>query len=244
MPLTFAHPAIVLPLNYLPKRWFSLTGLIVGSVTPDFEYFISMKVYSIYSHSWFGLIWFDLPLAFLLTFVYHNTVRDMFISNLPRFLCGRLSIYKGFNWNSYAKKNLPVVLISIFIGAASHLFWDSFTHQNGYFVVAFNMTNPVNVLGLYLPKYKVVQHMSTLVGGIVILIATLKLKKTSGQSQNNILRYWLMVTAVVLAILVLRIALGLSIAQYPNMIVTALSGFIAGLILVPVVLKIGKRVFS
>ncbi len=244
MPLTFAHPAIVLPLNYLSKRWFSLTGLIVGSVVPDFEYFIRMKVYSIYSHTWFGLIWFDLPLAFLLTFVYHNTVRDMFISKLPRFLCSRLFIYKGFNWDKYAKKNLLVVVTSILIGTASHLFWDSFTHQNGYFVSTFNMTDPVNVFGLYLPLYKVVQHLSTFAGGIVILIAVFRLKKSPGQSQNKLLRYWLMVVAIVLATLVLRIALGLSVVQYPNMIVTMLSGFIAGVILVPLILRSDKQVLN
>jgi len=244
MPLTFAHPAIVLPLNYLPKRWLSLTGLIVGSVVPDFEYFIRMKVYSIYSHTWFGLIWFDLPLALVLTFVYHNIVRDMLISNLPRILYSRLSIYKGFNWNNYAKKNSLVVVISILIGAALHLFWDSFTHENGYFVITFNMINPVNVLGVYLPLYKVIQHLSTLAGGIVILIAISKLKKISDQTQNNTLRYWVMVVAVVIAVLALRIALGLSILQYPNLIVTTLSGFITGVILVPVIVKSDKQIFN
>jgi len=244
MPLTFAHPAIVLPLNYLPKRWFSLTGLIVGSVVPDFEYFIRMKVYSIYSHTWFGLIWFDLPLAFLLTFIYHNIVRDMFVNNLPSMLHCRLSIYKRFNWSKYVKKNLLVVVMSILIGAASHLLWDSFTHENGYFVVAFNMINRINVLGLYMPLYKVVQHLSTLAGGIVILIVISKLKKISDQSKNNTSHYWAMVVAIAVAILALRIALGLSITQYPNMIVTTLSGCIAGLILVPVIRRFGKQALS
>ncbi|WP_262496247.1 DUF4184 family protein [Flavobacterium piscis] len=41
MPFTFSHPAIILPLKYLPKNWISLTGLIIGSLTPDFEYFYS-----------------------------------------------------------------------------------------------------------------------------------------------------------------------------------------------------------
>lgn len=27
MPFTFSHPAIVLPLTFLPRQWFSLTGL-------------------------------------------------------------------------------------------------------------------------------------------------------------------------------------------------------------------------
>lgn len=40
MPFTFSHPAIILPLSYLPKKWFSLTGLIIGSLIPDFEYLL------------------------------------------------------------------------------------------------------------------------------------------------------------------------------------------------------------
>ncbi|MEB0248571.1 DUF4184 family protein, partial [Mucilaginibacter sp. 5B2] len=61
MPFTISHPAVILPLNYLPKRFISLTALVVGSLTPDFEYFIRMKVQSDYSHTLPGLFWFDLP---------------------------------------------------------------------------------------------------------------------------------------------------------------------------------------
>ena len=83
MPFTFSHPAIILPLTYLPRRWFSLTGLIIGSLTPDFEYFIRMTPYSLYSHTLSGLFWFDIPLGLLLCFIFHNLVRDSLCSNLP-----------------------------------------------------------------------------------------------------------------------------------------------------------------
>ena len=39
MPFTFSHPAIVLPLTFLRRQWFSLTGLAVGSLTRDVKYF-------------------------------------------------------------------------------------------------------------------------------------------------------------------------------------------------------------
>lgn len=51
MPFTFSHPSIVLPLTYLPKKWISLTGIVIGSLTPDFEYFLRMKIQSTYSHT-------------------------------------------------------------------------------------------------------------------------------------------------------------------------------------------------
>lgn len=46
MSFTFSHPAIVSPLNYFPNKWFSLTGLVIGSLTPDFEYFLRMRIKS------------------------------------------------------------------------------------------------------------------------------------------------------------------------------------------------------
>ncbi len=92
MPFTFSHPAIVLPLNYLPKKWFSLTGLVIGSLTPDFEYFIRMKIKSEYSHTLEGLFWFDLPLGVLLAFIFHNIVRNNFYNNLPLFFKSRFSV--------------------------------------------------------------------------------------------------------------------------------------------------------
>jgi hypothetical protein len=55
MPFTFAHPAVVLPGGYLPKQWLSLTGLVVGSRTPDFEYFFRWRVLSLYSHTLAGI---------------------------------------------------------------------------------------------------------------------------------------------------------------------------------------------
>ena len=116
MPFTFSHPAIVLPLSYLPQRWFSLTGLVVGSVTPDFEYFLHMRIQSDYSHTIDGLFWFDLPLGVLLAFAFHNIVRDMLFDNLPTTLKFRLLTFKQFDWNSLFKKNWPVVLISILVG--------------------------------------------------------------------------------------------------------------------------------
>jgi len=133
MPFTFSHPAIVLPATLLPKRTYSLTGLIIGSITPDFEYFIRMKDFARYSHTWSGIFWFDLPLGIILAFIYHQIVRDSLLANLPTSIQIRLSQYSKFNWLKYFKRNWMLVIISLIMGSFSHLFWDSFTHSNGYF---------------------------------------------------------------------------------------------------------------
>jgi hypothetical protein len=49
MPFTFAHTALIIPLCYIRRRyrWISATGLITGSVAPDFEKFFRLKLTAI-----------------------------------------------------------------------------------------------------------------------------------------------------------------------------------------------------
>tara|TARA_R110002020_G_scaffold97708_5_gene233175 strand:+ start:4304 stop:5035 length:732 start_codon:yes stop_codon:yes gene_type:complete len=166
MPFTFAHPAIILPLAHLPRKWFSLTGLVIGSLTPDFEYFLRMAIKSDHSHTVGGLLWFDLPLGLAISFIFHNLVRDRLFDNLPRFLKSRFGAFTEFDWNGYFKKNWMVVIISILLGAISHIFWDGFTHDHGYFVGLIpTLSNTVGLFGGHTPIFKILQHASTLVGG-------------------------------------------------------------------------------
>ena len=134
MPFTFSHPAIVLPMTFLNRKWFSLTGLVIGSMAPDFEYFLRMKTSSNYSHTIAGIFWFDLPLVIILSFIFHNIVRNCLFDNLPVPLRLRVSTFKQFDWNKYFQKNWLIVIISILIGPFSLIFWDGFTHQHAYFV--------------------------------------------------------------------------------------------------------------
>src|SRR5690242_2559034 len=88
MPFTPAHPAIVLPL--LRKRWVSATGLVIGSLSPDFEYFFKVSVESQHSHTLAGLFYFDLPVTLLLALLFHEVVKRNLIHNLPTFFQRRL----------------------------------------------------------------------------------------------------------------------------------------------------------
>src|ERR1700748_3056689 len=124
MPFTFSHPAIVLPLSKVSDRWVSITGLIIGSMVPDFEYFIRMKVKSIYSHTWSGLFWLDIPLGLLLVCIYQVLVKDKLIEHLPNALNRRFSKFLGISKSDFSSQYFVVVTISVLIGAASHILWD------------------------------------------------------------------------------------------------------------------------
>ncbi len=242
MPFTFSHPAIVLPLTYLPKKWFSLTGLVIGSLTPDFEYFLRMKIQSNYSHTLGGLFWFDLPLGLLLAFVFHNIVRDSLFNNLPTFLKSKFSTFHQFDWNKNFKINRVVVTISIFIGAASHLFWDSFTHNHGYFVqIIPALTHAVNFLGTQITILKILQHSSTLIGGLVIAFAIFKLPSEKAERNRTSLKYWALVAGLTFTIIAVRFLGGLELKQYGNVIVTMISAGLVSLITTPLLIRVQEN---
>jgi hypothetical protein len=215
MPFTFSHPAIVLPLTFLPRHWFSLTGLVIGSLTPDFEYFLRMQIRSDYSHTIDGLFWFDLPLGLLLAFIFHKIVRDKLFDNLPTVLKSRFSTFQEFDWNRHFKQNWLVVTISILIGAASHIFWDSFTHDHGYFVQTIPaLQNSLDFLGRQIPILKILQHSSTFLGGLVIAFAIYKLPTHKTEKENINLKYWAILVGLTLTIISIRLLSGLDFKQY------------------------------
>lgn len=207
-------------------------------MTPDFEYFIRMKVQSEYSHTLSGMLWLDLPLGILLCFLYHNIVRNTLISNLPQFLSKRLSVFKGFGWADYFKNNWLKVIFSLLIGAFSHLFWDSFTHDTGYFVTRLSILQDNLTLGTWrLPIYKVLQHLSTLLGALFIAFTLLALEKHSANTNRNVEKYWFTSATIALTVVVLRLAIGMNFTQYGNLIVTSIAGGLVALILTPLTLK-------
>jgi len=232
MPFTFSHPAIVLPLKKIAGETLSLTGLIIGSLTPDFEYFIRMSVRSIYSHTVFGLFWFDLPFGLLLTFIYHLVVRDPLISQLPEILNRKLSTFKYFDWLAYFKQNWVIVLVSILIGAASHIFWDDFTHPSGYFVGRFGFLQHKIAFGnVRIPVFTILQHLSSIVGGVIVVFAILGLKTNLTVRSEKRTAYWLSVGWITILILVIRIFIGLNLHLYGNIVVSFISAFLIGIIL-------------
>jgi hypothetical protein len=233
MPFTFSHPAAVLPLAYLPKRWTSMTGLIIGSLSPDFEYFLRMKAYGIYSHTWIGLFWFDLPLTIILAFIFHLIVRNKLIENLPIPLMKRFNRFKNFNWTQFFKDNIIIVVASIIIGIATHIFWDGFTHAGGQFVQRMDSLNTVYLIAGYnLPMYKILQHLSTIVGGVIIIYALYLLPVNKVKiNRKSIYWFWLSVFGIAIVILVIRLLTGLGYNHYGDIIVTFISGIIIGLIL-------------
>jgi hypothetical protein len=241
MPFTFSHPAIILPFTYLSKKYYSLTGLVVGSMTPDFEYFLRMSTKSRFSHSWAGVFWFDLPLGLLIAFVYHGLVREYFIRNLPKSLFIRTVSFNDFNWFAHFRTNWLIVFISIIVGSASHLFWDSFTHGNGYFVLKIPvLQHKILFDGNSIPVCEILQHVSTVVGGVIIGIFLYHLPKNETVKQERTKSYWTTIAILTVIFIVIRLVTGLNYRYFGDMIINCISAGLFAWVVTSVWIKINR----
>lgn len=174
MPFTFSHPALIVPLLCARRRpqWLSATGLIAGSVAPDFEKFIRLKLASAHSHTLGSIFYFSCPVALGLAFVFHLLVRQPLVAHLPVWLYQRLGKYAHFNWLGYFRQYYGGVVLSSSIGAALHLFWDSFTHPNTLTAELLPALNGILWLGeRSVPIFHVVSLISSIAGGLLIVWA-------------------------------------------------------------------------
>ncbi len=243
MPFTLAHPAIILPLRKGFGRWFSFTGLVIGSMSPDFEYFLRTYIKSTYSHTGWGLILFNLPVALLMAYIFHNIVRNPFIAHLPTPLRARGQSITNFNWNSYFREHWFIVIYSILLGAFSHLFWDAFTHKEGYFVEQILMLQKTIEMGKYqVPVFKILQHGSTLLGGVIILYFIYKQPAPTPPKSNKLIPFWSLVVLISALFFSFRLLVLNDLNRGGHLIVALISAVAVGITLTTTLYK--YRIYS
>jgi len=240
MPFTFSHPFIILPFAKLEKGWVSLTGLTVGSIVPDFEYFIRMDIKSSHGHTLGGLFYFDFPLGILLCFVFHNLIRNSLIKNLPTTWQRKFFKFTYFEWNSFFLRNWNLVLLSLFIGIVSHFLLDSFTNKEGFFVTLIPFLKKQYVYNdLPLFFHQILYYIIS-VSGLIMIIYTgwqMPAHRRVRPSKPSV-SYWLTIVMVTIGSFFLFVhlktndyMLSLYKAFFANFLIIAITSFIVGLFL-------------
>src|SRR5262245_9526920 len=128
MPWTFAHPAGVLPFRRFsgPGR-LSFGALLIGSMSPDFVYYVGRFDLGAFTHTPLGVLVVCLP-AGLLVLALALWLRDPIAQLLPQphrdaLLATRSALAH------FTVRSLSLAAASLLLGAATHVLWDSFTHQ-------------------------------------------------------------------------------------------------------------------
>jgi len=167
MPLTLAHPVAAIPLRRPLGRLGVLAALVIGSVTPDVPLYLPVALKRDVSHGAIGLLWFCLPVgvvAYLLyDWVLDRPLRALMPEPLQRRLARTGRAARPPVWS-------PAVLLSLLVGAATHVAWDSFTHTGSAGVEWFPIleTRLFTVSGYTAYVFSVLQHGSSAVGVSVL----------------------------------------------------------------------------
>jgi hypothetical protein len=166
MPFTLAHPAAALPFH---RTRLLTSALVIGTCAPDLEYFVRLSPGSGFGHTLAGAFVLTLPLALVTLWLFHRYVKRPAVALLPQALAARLQGYLGeFRFRG----RFGLIVVSLLVGIATHLAWDSFTHNNTWLYRNLDILHqPVHVFFLgYVQVYKALQHVSTLLGLGVLLV--------------------------------------------------------------------------
>lgn len=172
MPLTFAHPVAVIPLRRLG---LPLSALIVGSITPDLEYLMHLSPHSVISHTITGLFIFCIPMGLITLWIFHQVWKKPLLALITKgHEADQGVIPAPFTFLPLSR--LAILGTAFFIGALTHLLWDSFTHQYGWIIQQIPaLSTPIfqTRWGEVL-LFKILQHGSTALGLTVLAVIAVR----------------------------------------------------------------------
>lgn len=158
VPLTFAHPLAAVPFRRLR---LPLSALVVGSMSPDFIYFLRLEPGGDFGHTLPGLFLWDLPLSLGVLWVFHRWIAGPLVELGPRAVQERLvPILRRF------RGRIVPIVAAVLVGAMTHIAWDGFTHGDGWAVERWPWWRQAVDLGPFgrVWLFKALQHGSTVVG--------------------------------------------------------------------------------
>jgi Domain of unknown function (DUF4184) len=169
MPFTAAHPLAVVPL--LGRLGLDPTCLVLGSMAPDFEYFVRGQQVSTISHTLAGLWQWDLPATLILAALLHGLVKWPMLLVAPIAIARRAAARAARPWR--ARWDLAAIascVSSALIGSATHLIWDSVTHAQGFGPRHYRVLKTLITLPVVGPMvlHRALQHASSVLGVAVL----------------------------------------------------------------------------
>lgn len=239
MPFTFAHPTYAFPLTFISARWFSVTGLVLGSMAPDFEYFLALEPHRTIGHSFTGLVVQVIPLCILFAYLIHTFVKESLILHLPSaFALNRRAYSLLCTWSLRTLRDWSIYIVSVSIGFLTHVAVDAFTHEGGYMVRQLTVLQSIVILDL--PVYKILQHSLSMIG-MIVLVGTIGValyktdpytKETPFITYKQKLFYWGFAAMVAVLMTGCKLLLTSGGNTIGMLVVAPITGFCAGILLV------------
>ncbi len=186
MPLTCSHPAAILPFRRFTPNRLSFAALVIGSMSPDAGYFIGERGLAKIAHQPIGTVVICIPTGLVLLGLFYLIRRELcFILPSPhRNQLTPLAHQKPV----FTPETLLIAIVSILLGAWTHIIWDQFTHDGSYVSrhfaplrMSLAHIGPQDITIAY-----VLQYISTLAGGAILALHYFKwLRSQSPKSDNQ-----------------------------------------------------------
>jgi hypothetical protein len=167
MPFTLSHPLAVIPFA---RTRLVFSALVIGSMSPDFEYFLRLDQSGHASHSTLGIVVFCLPASLVVMGLWHGLMKHFLLQILPDVSQRKLAACCEMVRVS-SIRDVAWVVASVLVGATTHVVWDSFTHPWGWPVQTFEFLQYQVTDNGFLPMtvFKFLQYGSS-VGALVVLL--------------------------------------------------------------------------
>ena len=157
MPYTPAHAIVAAPLWYGSKKKLSLPALVIGCMAPDLPYLAHLAPVSSPGHTPLGLITHAVPQGLVLFAIW-----DVWLEKPILSLVGLRPSQHEQSWIGYFS-----VVLSLWLGAASHALLDATSHETGWFVQNFSLlTSEIGPL----PLFKWIQYGGGIAGLAAIAV--------------------------------------------------------------------------
>lgn len=228
MPFTLAHPGFIYHLKKWKPHLFSMEGLIIGSLVPDFDiiFRFTENRFHLFTFTPLNILFVIFPLS-ILTWLFYKLILQKTIFYI---FDGELE-----KTNIIEPKNLLSVTFSLFISIIIHLFLDLFAHPDAYYC-AMAICSLFNNQSFYKPLFYFFLYFPLVFSSILGFFLLFKqLKKTNYLTQKNMqnwferkkLPFWICFTTIASLVFLIKLNLnglekGFSI---DSLILFALSGF-------------------
>jgi len=167
MPFTISHAGFVLPFRrFIPPA--VLCGLMIGSIVPDFGYFIREFGVASFAHTVMGALCFSLPVGLamylLMRLSFKRIAKVLPLPHSSFLMSWGIDRHIGM-------RPLLAAAVAILLGALSHNFVDSFTHQSGVAVSMFPVlrkevfslgSDPIHI-------FRLLQYLGSAIGMVIII---------------------------------------------------------------------------
>ena len=164
MPFTPTHILAILPIAALRRSPLPFSALVIGSMIPDLPLFVAIAPEYGITHSVGGLFTACLPLGLAWFLGFQIVMKRPLFALLPAAIRRRCADFSTSCLRG--PKTVIYAAIAVVVGAATHVFWDSFTHEGRWGTRQFPLLNEkvVHVAGHGFTGSKLLQYGCTTVG--------------------------------------------------------------------------------